>query len=49
MSRLENAIVKACFFITGARGPISANERAQDDECHLTIAGEEVQPMTGPE
>lgn len=37
MSRLENADAKACFFITGARGHMSANERVRDDECHLTV------------
>lgn len=48
MFRLENANAKTCFFISGARGQISANERAKDNECHLTVVEEEVRLMTMP-
>lgn len=46
MSRLENGKAKTHFFITGAKGQISANERAMDDECHLTAVEEEVRLTT---
>ncbi len=46
LSRLENANAKTCFFITEVRGQISANERAQDDECHLTVVEKKDQLMT---
>lgn len=48
MSALESGEAKTRFFITGAKGQISANERAMDDECHLTVVEEEVRLSTGP-
>lgn len=46
MFRLENGKAKTRFFITGAKGQTSANERAMDDECHLTVVEGEVRLKT---
>lgn len=48
VSRLEYANAKRCFFITWAKGQISASEMAPDDEYHLTVVEEEEQLLTGP-
>lgn len=45
VSRSLNANAETCFFISGATGQIRASERAEDDECHLTLVEEEARLM----